>query len=195
MPWPQNIPTLLKMKFDGGRVVLKFHLQILFFQSYFLNEDMFLVIPCHWQANENYILALGTGGINHVSDCSDCSSTCLGVTSPQKLCCRRHVIILALSSGAKRKYFLTSAKRDQVLTLAYMLPANSTCSAQGSLRNFILQGNLKVPGFPNPKNGPRKIGFATPLYRGRDPRQNPVPGLILDHNVFHFWGARWPKGI
>ena len=37
MPWPQNIPIFLKMKFEGWRVVVKVHFVFDFFNSYFLN--------------------------------------------------------------------------------------------------------------------------------------------------------------
>ena len=34
-----NIPTLLKMEFEGGGVVLKFHFKVPFLQSCFLNDQ------------------------------------------------------------------------------------------------------------------------------------------------------------
>ena len=34
-----EIPTLLKMEFEGGGVVLKFHFKIQFLQSCFLNDQ------------------------------------------------------------------------------------------------------------------------------------------------------------
>ena len=71
---------------------------------------------------------------------------------PPKNCAA--VIILALSSsGAKRKYFLTSA--------------------QGLLRNVTLQfhsrGWITIPGFPSKKKWNSTGWFSpSPLYRGRD---------------------------
>ena len=75
---------------------------------------------------------------------SDWSNTYVGMASLQNCAA---VIILALSSsGAKRKYFLTSA--------------------QGLLRNVTLQFHLRgwitIPGFPSKKNGIRQLGFVPP---------------------------------
>ena len=75
------------------------------------------------------------------------------MASLQKLRCRHHALG---SSGAKRKYFLTSA--------------------QGLLRNatlqFHLRGWITIPGFPNKKKWNSTSWFcpppALPLYRGRD---------------------------
>ena len=83
------------------------------------------------------------------------------------------------SSGAEREYFLTSAKRYQLLTVAYMLPASSTCSARGLLKNDMLIFHLRYlrwldgsssQGFQAEQKCTviRKVGFAPPppLYIG-----------------------------
>ena len=88
---------------------------------------------------------------------------------PPKNCAA--VIILALSSsGAKRKYFLTSA--------------------QGLLRNVTLQfhsrGWITIPGFPSKKKWNSTGWFcpppALPLYRGRD------DSIMESHNPI-FWSG------
>ena len=90
---------------------------------------------------------------------------------PPKNCAA--VIILALSSsGAKRKYFLTSA--------------------QGLLRNVTLQfhsrGWITIPGFPSKKKWNSTGWFcppALPLYRGRDISRNcGARTLLLVHRMF-----------
>ena len=48
-----RIPTLLKMEFEGGGVVLKFHFKIQFLQSCFLNDQYSSSFHVNGQADED----------------------------------------------------------------------------------------------------------------------------------------------
>ena len=122
------IPTLLKMKFEGG--------------EYFSQWSTFLVIPYHWQTDENQILALSSGGAKHISDWS---STCVG-WHPSKNCAAIFTLALSSSGGAKRKYFLTSAQGlSRTVTL-----------------KFHLSNWITIPGFPSKKKW-NSTGWFCPL--------------------------------
>ena len=147
-------PYPLKNGILRGGVVLKFHFKIPLLQSCFLNDQYsssFHVIGK--QVKIKYLC---------LAPPSTCQTEVAHVYGwhPSKICAA--VIILALSSsGAKGKYFRTSA--------------------QGLLRNVTLQFHLRgwitIPGFPSKKSGIRQVGFvppALPLYSGRD--QCPILG-------------------